>query len=160
MDLNNLYFIDGMDLWSTFSIGVEGGSDDFLKIPERKDSITHDWLDEDGIDIDLSRTFFKPRDIVLKCFSRTETKDDFFTKYYQLITVFRKPGLRRLTVSRHGKDYYVYYKDNNAMQSFNFRVLPSGHILTKFQLTIGEAKPDLQQIRTFLVDEQNRFIIT
>jgi hypothetical protein len=159
MKLSGLYQIDGMDLWDTFGIGVESGSDDFLKIPERKDSITHDWLDEDGLEVDLSRTFFKARDVVLKCWATADTKESFFTRYYQLITVFRKPGLRRLSVARHQKDYFVFYKDNNAMQSFNFTVLSSGKVFTKFSLTVNETKPSFQAVQTFLVDEQNRFII-
>ncbi len=58
-DPSNRYYIDGIDLWTTFRIGVEKGSDDFLKIPQRKESTTHDWQDEDGIDIDLTRNFYK-----------------------------------------------------------------------------------------------------
>jgi len=160
MTISKLYFLDGRDLWDTFNIGVESGSDDFLKIPERKDSITHNWLDEDGTDVDLSRTFFKSREVNLHCFSQNANREKFWENYNSLITLFRKPGSRRLTITRHNKDYFVYYKDNNAYQSFRFTVMPSGSILTKFTLTLAEPKPTFEYQPTFLTDEAGRFIIT
>jgi hypothetical protein len=155
-----LYFIDGMDLWTTFGIGIEGGSDDFLKIPERKESTTHDWPDEDGIDVDLSRTFYKQREVTLKCWSKTANKTDFYAKYSELIALFRKPGTRRLSINRHNKDYYIHYKANSTFDSFNFTVLPSGNILTKFNITVVEVKPGFNNTPTFIIDEVGRFIIT
>lgn len=61
-DIKNSYFLDGYSLFQYFGVGVQSGSSDLLKFPDRKDSTTHDWQDENGIDIDLSRVFMASRE--------------------------------------------------------------------------------------------------
>ncbi len=159
MTPKGMYFIDGIDLWQTFGIGVEDGSDDLLKIPEAKDRTSHDWLDESGIDIDLSRTFLKPREVSLKCFIISNSESDFWTKFNQFIQLLIKPELRRLSITEHDKNYYVYYQDNNIYERFT-RIKNSSKIACKFTLTLVEKNPAFSNGQTFLVDEDNRFIIT
>lgn len=156
----NQYLLDGIDLWTNFGITIEkGGLDDLLKIPKRKASIEHDWMDEDGLDIDLSRTFFEAKDSVLKCIIIAGTEADFWLHYNQFVSLLRKPGTRRFSVNVFGLDYYIYYKDCTIYQKLTpFK--QTGKLICKFSITVSESVPGFQDTPTYLVDESNNFIIT
>lgn len=154
----NRYYLDGADMWLYYSLGVESGSDDFLKMPKRKESITHDWLDENGIDIDTSRVFLEAKEIELKCHILAANEADFWEKYNRLLTAFSKPGVRRLTIVEFGRDFYVIYKECNIYTRFT-RLLQSKLVACKFGIKLLEQTPALTE-QTFIVDELNRFIVT
>lgn len=154
----NRYFIDGADLWTNFKVGIESGSDDFLKMPKRKSSIQHDWSDENGLDVDLSRAFFEAKNIELKCHIIADNEADFWSNYNKFLGVLAKPGNRRLTVTELGRDFYVYYTECSIYTRFT-RLLQSNKVACKFNLKLVEPIPDLT-VQTFLVDEANKFIIT
>lgn len=155
-----MYLLDGIDLWTNFGITIEkGGLDDLLKIPKRKDSIQHDWQDEDGLDIDLSRTFVEAKDSILKCVIIANTEADFWLHYNQFYSLLRKPGTRRFSVNVFRLDYYIYYKDCTIYSKLTpFK--QTGKLICKFDLTISESVPGFQNTPTYLVDESNNFIIT
>jgi hypothetical protein len=156
---DNRYFLDGIDLWKTFSIAVQKGSDFFLKLPARKDSVTHDWKDEDGIDIDTSRVYFKEREAQIEMWSVTKTEDEFWTKYNNFLSVWRKPGTRRLEVIELSRQFFIIYKDNNIFERFT-RIKNSDLIATKFTITVLELKPSVNTAPTFLIEERGRFLIS
>ncbi len=61
------YYLNGKDLFLTFGVVLQKGStNDFLRYPEKKDSIEHDWQDSNGIDVDLSRIFLKNKEVEMK----------------------------------------------------------------------------------------------
>lgn len=156
----NMYLMDGFDLWNSFGITIEkGGLDDLLKLPKRKQSIQHDWLDEDGLDIDLTRTFLEAKESVLKCFIIADTEAEFWTHYNQFLSLLVKPGTRRFTVNVFNMDYYIYYKDCTIYQKLT-AFKQTGKLICKFNLTIAERVPGFQNLPTFLVNETGQFIIT
>lgn len=158
MTQENRYFLDGADLWLYYKVGIESGSDDFLKMPKRKDSIMHNWQDENGIDVDLSRVFLEPKEIELKCHIIADSEADFWDNYNRLLTKLTQPGVRRLTIAEFGRDFYVYYKECNIYTRFT-RLLQSQKVACKFNLKITEKNPAMTT-QTFIVDEENRFLIT
>lgn len=160
MSPEGLYLIDGFDLWKYFGITIEkGGLDDFLKLPKRKESIQHNWLDENGLDIDLSRTFLEQKDIVIKCVAIAESDVEFWDNYNRFLSILVKPGTRRLTVNPLSHDYYIYYKDCTIYQKLT-AFKNTGKLICKFNMTVAEKEPGFQNIPTFLVDEAGQFIIT
>lgn len=160
MSPENMYLIDGIDLWTFFGITIEkGGLDDFLKIPKRKESTTHNWQDENGLDVDLSRTFLEAKDIVLKCFIIADNEVQFWDNYNRFLALLIKPGTRRFTVNVFGLDYYVYYKDCTIYQKLT-AFKQTGKLICKFNLTIVEKVPGFQNIPTYVVEESGKFIIT
>lgn len=154
----NRYYLDGADLWLYYKVGVESGSDDLLKMPKRKESITHNWLDENGIDVDLSRVFVEAKDIELKCHIIADSEADFWENYNRLQTTLKKPGLRRLTITEFGRDFFVYYKECNIYTRFT-RIKSVNKVACKFSLKLTETVPQLTE-QTFIVDESTQFIIT
>lgn len=156
----NQYMLDGLDLWIYFGIAIErGGLDDLLKIPKRKESIQHNWLDENGLDIDLTRVYLEAREITLKCFIVADTEVNFWDQYNRFLSLLIKPGTRRFSVNVFGMDYYVYYKDC-VIYSKLTPFKNTDKLFCKFSLTIIEQVPGFQNLPTYLVDETGQFIIT
>jgi hypothetical protein len=162
-DVSGFYFIDGIDLWTAFGLMIEEGSADFLRYPPKKVSIEHDWMDSNGIDVDLSRVFFGPREGVLNCAIFAESEDDFWTKHNQFIATMTQPNLRRLSIKAHGeRSYNVYYKEcNNYKQIKALKGLDTAYkIVGRFSLVIVEPEPTIDASNVFIVDEDGRFLIT
>lgn len=160
MSPENMYLLDGYDLWKQFGITVEkGGLDDFLKLPKRKESITHNWLDENGLDVDLTRTFLEAKDVVMKCVIIADDEVKFWDQYNRFLSLLIKPGTRRLTVNVFNMDYYVYYKDCTIYSKLT-AFKQTGKLICKFNLTVAEKVPGFQNLPTFLIEETGKFIIT
>lgn len=163
IDLSGQYFIDGADIWTAFGVFVESGSDDFLKYPPKKDGITHDWLDSNGIDEDVSQIFLGPRDISLKCAILCDSEETFWTNYRSFITFLTQPGLRRVQVAQFvGSSYQLVYKETTAWQRFT-RIKDADElhqIACKFTITFRENSPVPNSSDEFIVDEEGRFLIT
>ena len=163
MALDNAYQIDGIDLWTYYGITLEKGSlDDFLKYARRKESITHNWKDEDGLDTDLSRVFLDAREISVNCFIIADNESDFWLHYNQFLTLLRKPGTRRFSVVVFNQDYNLYYKECNIYQKLTAFRNRAGEmkLFCRFRLTMVEQKPEFSNEPTYIIDEAGRFLIT
>lgn len=159
MDLSGHYFIDGIDLWN-FKIFVASGSEDFLRYPAKKDSITHDWPDQNGIDVDLFKNFLKEREITLQCAIVTTTEAEFWDNYYGFLKLMTKPGRRRIEITEFSnQQFFVYYKDCAVFERFT-RIKQTNLVACKFSLLLVENEPSVQNGKVFLIDEQGRFIVT
>ena len=106
----NKFKIDGVDLYTAFGFIVSGGSDDFLKLPTRKDPPSHSWPEENGIEYDLSAPAFEAVPAVLAGYIVAESELDFWTKYESLWNVLSAPGERILEVVELAQTYLVFYK--------------------------------------------------
>lgn len=156
----NRYFIDGIDFWGNFHVVVEKGSDGFLRYPPKKDSITRDWSDSNGLEVDVSRIFTGPRDVTLECGIIADDEADFWEKYNAFIAQWVLPGLHRIEVAEFGgRSFYCFYKECNSFS----RVTPikgTGKVGCKFSITMTEPNPSLDASNVHIVDEDGRFLIT
>lgn len=162
MDLSGYNYIDGKDIGTAYNIFVESGSDDFLKYPGKKESITHDWMDSNGIDVDLSRYFLEPRDITLRCAIVVDSPDHFWQKYNGFIADLTQPGTRRWEVTEFGnRSFYVHYKSCGDFTKFTrLKDGVATKVACKFTLVLVEPVPELDAGNIFIVDEDNRFLVT
>ena len=157
------FILDGKDFWTIFSILVESGSDDFLKYPSKKESITRNWSDADGIDIDLSAIFFNPRNISLRCAILADDEADFWLKYEAFIVQWKQPGIHRVEVGEFGlRSFYCFYDETNQFTRFTRVRDGNGQIKVacKFTLSIIEAEPRLNNNNVFIITQDGRFLIT
>ena len=153
------YYIDGIDLWTNYGITIaKGGLDDFLKLPKRKGSIEHNWSDEDGLDVDLSRNYYEAKEISVRFFILADTEAAYWNSYNGFLTLLKKPGLRRFSIAVFGRDYHVFYKDCNIYDKITpFR--QTGKLFCSFVVQFVEQVPGADSIETFLVNEDGLFII-
>lgn len=164
MQPSGRYFIDGKDFWTIFSVIVESGSDDFLKYPSKKESITRDWSDANGLDIDTSQVYLNARDISLRCAILADSEEDFWSKYNGFLKQLTLPGSHRIQLAEFGlRSFYCVYKETPFFERFTrVRIEESGDIKVacKFGITLIDFEPRIENGDEFIVDEEGRFLIT
>jgi hypothetical protein len=104
------------DLAATYGVYIQKvkGALDFLK---RKGEIAHNWLDSHGEEAfaGTDDIHFEPRDIILFCYMKADTKEDFITKLNLFKAVLEGPGLRTLKLPFLDDTLDVYFKDGGAL---------------------------------------------
>lgn len=165
MNYNGLWRIDGIDLWSTYGIVLEEGSADFLKYAPKKESITHDWKDSHGIDVDLSRIFLGPKEGVLNFAILAKTTQEYFDKHDAFINLWIKSGTRRLEIASHNdRSYFIYYKEtNNYNQLAPLKPgspLEEYTIAHRFSMVVVEPEPKIYPGNVYIVTEDGKFLIS
>jgi hypothetical protein len=161
-DGSGRWFIDGKDVWNNYGLIVESGSDGFLEYPAAKQGISHDWPDQHGVDVDLSKRFLQSRDISLRCGIIAVDANDFWAKYRALISDLMLPNARRIEYAEFGaQSFYVFYNTTNAFTRFT-RLLDGTvqKIACKFTLVLTENEPQLDNNNVFIIEETGKFLIT
>ncbi|MBA7588614.1 hypothetical protein ES708_30678 [subsurface metagenome] len=128
------------DLAATYGVYIQKvkGALDFLK---RKGETAHNWLDSTGEEYftDIGDIHFGPRDIILFCYIKADTKADFLTKLNLFKAVLEGPGLRTLKLPFLDDTLDVYFKDGgvlNMLTGWN-----SSLLVGKFILKLREPVP-------------------
>lgn len=151
------YGLNSRDLYSIFGVTVLTDSDPFLAYPDAKESLSNDFIDENGIYIDLSKRTFKPRSFTLKCSLVAKNWSDFFDRYDALFMELSKPGVHDLYVGKYGKTYKLYYvKQDNIT---NLPLVSGGMVGVTFDLILSETNPYNNISQVYLVDEHDHYII-
>ena len=111
--LNNMtghLVIDGLDAWQDLGFVVRPGSmESWLLLPETKEPFSHDWKDEDGIEVDLEHVYLKDKKTALKCYFISDSEVDFWNKYKALSELLTSPGMRTIYYRELDKEFSVYY---------------------------------------------------
>lgn len=105
-----MYKIDGFDVYEAFGLLVASGSDDFLKLPTRKDPPSVDWPG-DLTEFDLSEPAFHPKKAVLFGHIHADDDTDFWNKWQALWLLLSAPGERIIEVEELVQSYKVFYQD-------------------------------------------------
>ena len=150
--------LDGLDFKATYGVVISKGSSSLLAFPGRKQSLSHDWQDEEGIDIDLSNPVFEPRDFTLTCAQIAASRDDFFTKNNALFTALSAPGTRQLYIADMDRTFIVYYKSQANCTKLS-KIINTSKVGIKFDLVFSETNPADNIPAVYLVDDQDRFLI-
>lgn len=128
------------DLAATYGVYVQKvkGALDFLK---RKGEIAHNWLDSLGEEsfTDIGDIHFGPRDIILFCYIKANTKENFIIKLNLFKAVLEGPGLRTLKLPFLDDTLDVYFKDGGALNMLTG--WNSSLLVGKFILKLKEPVP-------------------
>jgi hypothetical protein len=156
-----MWYIDGIDIWLNFAVAISNGLAKFLPLTRRKDSISHDWPAQHGLDVDVSKHFFSERTVTMNCFLITETESEFWTKRNAFIQQLAKPGFRRLTVTAHGgRSYFVIFQEvSEYVQRKNLKNIPANKVVHEFSITVMEPSPQLDYTDTFIASDNGEFLI-
>lgn len=151
--------MDGKDIGPTYGIFIESGSDDFLRFPARKPSITHDWQDANGLDVDLSQPFFEDKKISLRCAMVASSKEQFWRNYDAFIGEWAKPGTRDWTVVALERSFPVYYVDCSDFDRLT-KWNGGPKLIARFTLNIAQMASDVSDGNAYIVDEDNRYLVS
>lgn len=139
------YIMDGLDLWETYGVFIEKGTDDFLVLPERKEPITYDWPDLSGLSYDTANPVFKERQVELNCALVAGSESDFWNKYNAFKAALMAPGTRSLTVTELSQTFDVVYLKCTSFTRFT-RLKTVSKVAAKFRLVL--MIPDSPEVLT------------
>ncbi|MGJ1420438.1 hypothetical protein ACR79T_12495 [Sphingobacterium spiritivorum] len=156
--MTSQYKLNNNDLYTIFGVLVEGGSNSFLAYPSRKDSMTHDFTDKNGLDIDLQDPRFNSREFTLNCALTASSVEDFWTKYNALFTELSNSGTHKLSITDLGRDYRVYYKEQRNIRKLT-PLSGKPEVWIKFDLVFGEANWTDNIEAVYLIDHDGNYLI-
>ncbi|MGZ3753577.1 MAG: hypothetical protein ACXVAY_01380 [Mucilaginibacter sp.] len=149
--------INGTDLKATFGWVLTKAPVDLLKFPDRKDSVKNDWMEENGVQIDLALPRFKARQFTLNCAIIANDRADFKSKYNGLFTLLSEMDTFALYLDTLDETFHVYYvsQSNLAIPS----KIKNGEVVATFDLVFGETDPGDNFEPIYLIDDDGDFII-
>jgi hypothetical protein len=167
VNATGLYYMDGMDLWTSFNIIIEKGTTEFLRKAPKKEGITHDWPDAHGIDTDVSQIFLAAREGTLNLAIIVDSEADFWVKHDLFFNTLLKPGLRRLEITAHqSKSYFIHYKSTGqytqvqALTGKDEALFGPNKVSAKFSITVVEPMPQINNGPTIIITHTGQAIIT
>lgn len=131
--MENLFKIDGYDMYEAFGFIVAEGSDDFLRLPTSKDKPSYDWPD-DVTEYDLSSPAFHPREANLIGAIHATSEADFWSKYNALWQMLSAPGERVIEVVELGQSFAVFYKENPTNKRYT-PIIDSDNVIVQMTIT-------------------------
>lgn len=146
------------DMKETYGIVISNGTNTFLALPQRKASVSHDWPEEQGIEIDLDQPTFEPREFTLNCALIATSRDDFFAKYDGFFTEISTMGIHELYINDLDKTFLVYYKSQQNCTKLS-KIINTTKVGIKFDLVLGETNPADNIPAVYLVDDEDNFLI-
>jgi hypothetical protein len=132
--------IDGRDAWGDLGFAVRKGSmESWLLFPEAKEPFSHDWKDENGIEVDLGHVYLKEKKVSLKAYFINDSEVGFWGRYKALLELLTSPGLRTVYYRELDKEFGVYYTRSSEPKCVG-RLKNTGTIV--FETTLHFVMPD------------------
>lgn len=103
--------IDGTDIATLGMFIVKGGDTDFLSFPERKEPLTNDWFEEDGLDVDLSEVFFEAKKVSVKYYISAANATAFKQQLTAFETLHYQTGYRQIYIREFDKTFSLRFKE-------------------------------------------------
>jgi hypothetical protein len=130
MALTGHWLLDGLDIYSTYRAMIaKGGYAQLLNQPQRKPSLTNNWLDQDGLEIDLVNAQYEAMDVDVPFYIIADN-DEYVAYNDAFFAALMAPGERSLVVVSLMKDFAIYYKE-----TLNYEVV-RGKSKTTVQFTV------------------------
>lgn len=95
--------INGINIETFGMILLRGGDVDFFAFPERKEPPQNDWFEQDGLDVDLSESFFNARKIAFKFRLKAISTADLTDRFLALETLLYASGAKSIYLSNLNK---------------------------------------------------------
>ena len=128
--------LNNMGLYDMYLLFIQTGTAALLEFPERKESLSNDWREENGEETDLSMVRFKDKEIDLQCAIIAADDEQFWDCYDRFFTALTSPGLQELYIHDHSKTYQVYYKKSGNFKKVGKRLKNVEKVLVKFTITL------------------------
>jgi len=116
------YFINGKN-FEDFKVYVKS-VDGILDMPKRKIAYRHNWLDQDGEEVDLDTFIFEARTFKLNCFIVGDSIDSTINNLNSFFKELDIPGPRLLEIQYYTTDYklsFNVYREDEVKVSKPFR---------------------------------------
>jgi hypothetical protein len=102
--------IDNKDAWGEYGFfALKDTLDEWLAFPDRKEPFTHDWEDEDGIEVDLDNVYVKEKNASLNVLFVAGSPEQFRRNYDRAKAMLTAPGLRTVYLGELEMTFGAYY---------------------------------------------------
>jgi hypothetical protein len=152
------YTLNGKNLNSVFGLTISDGAKTLLQFPKRKESVSTNWPEMDGIETDLADPHFEARDFRLTCTLNATSRADFKTKFYGLFAELKKQYSQTLYSYDLDLQLFLFYKDMQNLRKLT-NTIQGSVVAVQFDLILGEVNPEFNIPVVHIVDEQDNFLI-
>lgn len=133
------YLFNAVDFKVAFNTIITNGVNQFMQLPDRKDSVSTDFQDTDGIDIDLDTPKFAARAFDFNCVTIGETIDQYKQNYFGLFALLKQQGTYTCYCDEVDMTLGLYYKKQINLSGL-YRT-PERYFAQTFTLQFGETNP-------------------
>ncbi|MDO6388991.1 hypothetical protein Q4E40_02545 [Pontibacter sp. BT731] len=130
------WFLNGVDTFLAYGFAVMEGQAAFLSFPKRKDSLSHSWAEENGVEIDLGLPRFEAKEVRLKCVFIAPDEQAYWANRNAFFAALAAPGWQQWQIADHGKTYSVYYKESNNFRLVTKRLKTEQEVVCTFELVL------------------------
>jgi hypothetical protein len=148
-----VYKLDGID-FRNYGVFVSD-SDGIINRPKLKSPASVSWDNYHGEAVDLQNKFYEPREIVLSCFIRADSKTEFINRASVFEQLFDRRGTNRLVVEANPEKpliYEVYCKDEIAIS----KKWSDTALVGTFKLKLIEPEPVKRVLRFVRISEATK----
>lgn len=128
--------LNGKNLWLEFGFVFQTNTAELLNFPERKESLTNDWAEENGKEYDLENPKFHDKEVTLKCLFIAEDEAKFWQGYDAFFAEWKKSGWQSLYVYDHDRTYQCFYKKTENFTKLTKRIKREGKVIVSFELVL------------------------
>lgn len=133
--------IDTIDIWTTYgAFLLKGSYDGLMKPAKRKASLTNNWADQNGLDIDLSAPKYEAKEADLNFIISAANETEWWTRYNAFFTLLKGAGERSLFVHELEKTFLVYYIDTVSYSQLT-KIKSVNQVAAQFTIKLGIANP-------------------
>lgn len=130
--------MDSQDFYTQYKVVVEKVTG-VLGVLPTKSPVVHEWKDDHGIDVDLSKRYRESREIIVKAYIVGTSNSDYVTKINAFQSALLAAGFRRLKFQNINKTYMVYTSEGAVIDKLS----PWGasQVIGRFALRFIEPYP-------------------
>ena len=133
--------IDTIDIWTAHgAILLRGSYNDLLKPARRKASLSNNWPEQNGLEIDLAEPKYEAKDVDLTFMITASDESIWWTRYNAFFTLLKGSGQRSLYIRELGTTFLVYYKEvTTCEQLTTFK--STSLVASRYTVRFGIANP-------------------
>lgn len=123
------------ELLSNFGTVILTGTEELLAFPERKETYSNDWAEQNGEEYDLSAPKFKDKEVSLKLGILADNDVQFWQNHRRLFAHLKREGILKLYIYDHSREYDVFYKKSSSFKKSTKRLKNVEKVFVKFEIT-------------------------
>lgn len=128
--------LNEVGLWAEYGIIIQTGTAELMVYPERKETVSNNWAEENGEEYDLDFVRFKDKEVTLNMLFIADNDTDYWQKYNAFFAEISQPGVQELYIDDHSKMYNVFYKSSNNFKKTLKRLKNVDKVVVKFSITL------------------------
>lgn len=118
--LSGYYIMDGIDLYDTYNCVIGKGSyASILQYPKRKEPRKNDWFELDGVEVDLSESFYESTDVTLKFIMYHRDKFTLLSNIKSVENLLTSAGNRTFNLQGINKSSIILRYESSSNTSTN-----------------------------------------